>query len=154
MTMQVSDGIDSDTRKVTVQVTDRPDTTPPKVVQINTTTKNGNLSEVVVTFSEAMAEAVAGLASSYQFVLDPGKDRVFGTKDDKVVKVGSAIYDPVKHTVRLRPVSVVSLKKPVSLLVPDGAKVADVSGNRLTPIGSPVKGRAFLRRLRVGVDRV
>ncbi len=55
---------------------------------------------VVLTFSEALDRTRAANLANYRLVT-PGRDKKFGTRDDKVVALLSATYDPTARTVTL-----------------------------------------------------
>ena len=72
------------------------------------TVKNGtgrrarNVTGIVLQFSDALNPAQAQNLAAYQLVT-PGRDKKFGTRDDKRVALASARYDGSTHTVTLIP---------------------------------------------------
>jgi hypothetical protein len=78
-------------------------------------------STIVLTFGASLDPARAQNTSNYQ-ISQAGKDKRFGTADDKVIPVGSAVYDAALGTVTLRPTKRLSLGKEFRLFVkgPDG----------------------------------
>lgn len=59
---------------------------------------------IALTFSEALDPARATNLANYRLVA-PGRDGKFGTRDDRVIRVRSATYDPAALTATLTPVA-------------------------------------------------
>jgi hypothetical protein len=59
-------------------------------------------SVLVVSFSDALNPRDAQSLSAFHLVA-AGKDKKFGTRDDKSVPIASATYDPLAHTMTLTP---------------------------------------------------
>jgi hypothetical protein len=76
---------------------------------------------IVLTFGAALDPARAQNTANYQISL-AGRDKRFGTADDRVIPVGSAVYDAALGAVTLRPTSRIALGNEFRLFVkgPDG----------------------------------
>jgi hypothetical protein len=108
-----------------------PDTTPPTVTGVLAALdKRKRLTSVQITFSEPMNGPLAGSLASYRIV-SAGRDRRFGTKDDKPKRLRAAVYDPATRTVTIRPAGQLALGQPLRLVINDSAGVTDEAGNRL-----------------------
>ncbi len=154
-------GNNSDTEATTL------DAVPPQVTNVDSVnatgggslaeceTANVQVSELLVTFSEAMATTGAGdvtNAASYELVV-PGDDLSFQTTgcgaaggDDMVLAVGSVTYDGPSHTATLH----------LGGNLPDSqyrllvcAALTDVAGNALDGDGNGNGGDDFQRGFRV-----
>ena len=75
---------------------------PPTVVNLARFGYHALPTSLVLTFSTAMDAARASDLGNYRLVT-PGRDRRFGTRDDVVVRLASAAYDPATYSVRLAP---------------------------------------------------
>jgi hypothetical protein len=71
-------------------------------VKIGTGPMARNVTGIVLQFSDALNPAQARNLAAYQLVT-PGRDKKFGTRDDKRVALASARYDGSTHTVTLIP---------------------------------------------------
>jgi hypothetical protein len=69
---------------------------------------------IVVQFTGALNPAAAGNLAGYSLV-SAGKDKTFGTKDDKPVPLASATYNPAANTVTLIPRKPLVLSPPLQL---------------------------------------
>jgi hypothetical protein len=78
-----------------------------------------------VGFSGALDSAHARDLGAYRLVT-PGKDKAFGTRDDKVAALVGASYDPGTHTVTLTPRRKAS-KKALQLAIA-AVRVLDAQG--------------------------
>ncbi|MDB5349698.1 MAG: hypothetical protein JWN86_945 [Planctomycetota bacterium] len=78
-----------------------PGVTPSKLVSIKKVRDKRGVIRLVLTYSGAMDLTATDLGR--YAVTDPGKDKKFGTKDDHVVRIGSAKLDAKAHTVTLSP---------------------------------------------------
>jgi hypothetical protein len=121
------------------------DTTPPRVTSFKTTKKGKNLSSILVGFSEAMlAKGVLALGS-YQLI-SAGKDRKFGTKDDKVLSLGKARYNQSRRLVTLTTKKSVALSQPLQLIVRGSGAITDEAGNALDGDKNATPGGDFVTR--------
>jgi uncharacterized repeat protein (TIGR01451 family) len=87
---------------------------------------------VVLTFSEDLGPVCATNLANYRLVT-AGRDKKFGTKDDKVVALRSATYNPTTRTVTLVPRKKLAVAVKYSLTV-DGTTahgLTDRAGNLL-----------------------
>jgi hypothetical protein len=71
-------------------------------VKIGTGRRARNVTGLVLQFSDALKPAQAQNLAAYQLVM-AGRDKKFGTRDDKRVALASARYDGSAHTVTLIP---------------------------------------------------
>jgi RHS repeat-associated protein len=71
-------------------------------VKVGTGKKAKSATGLVLQFSEAVNAAQAQNLAAYQLSM-AGKDKKFGTKDDKIVPLASATYNATAHTVTLIP---------------------------------------------------
>jgi Bacterial Ig-like domain len=87
---------------------------------------------VVLTFSEALDVASAVNLANYLLVT-AGRDKRFGTKDDKRVALRSATYNPTTHTVTLVPRKKLSVGVKYRLTVngTSASGIEDLAGNLL-----------------------
>ena len=87
---------------------------------------------MVLTFSEDLDRARAANLANYH-VVTPGRDKRFGTRDDKVVALLSAVYDPTAWTVTLvlRKKLTVSGQYQLTVNGTSPGGVADLVGNLL-----------------------
>lgn len=75
---------------------------PPTVANLARFGYHALPTSLVLTFSTAMDAARASDLGNYRLVT-PGRDRRFGTRDDVIVRLASAAYDPATYSVRLAP---------------------------------------------------
>jgi hypothetical protein len=110
-TFTPSDPADYNTVPATAQINVTPVSTPtptPTVSvrsalwQTHKLSKKKTARVLVVSYSGALDQADAHDAAAYHLIA-AGKDKKFGTRDDKTVAVSSAVYDPAAHTVTLTP---------------------------------------------------
>jgi hypothetical protein len=104
---------------------------PVTVKSVRTTAHRGSIQSFIVTFSAALNPTSAQKASGYWLVL-PGHDHRFGTKDDKIVKFRKAVYQASLDTVTLTPAARVSATSVVELVV---------SGSTTKPHPTDIWGR-------------
>ncbi len=117
-----------------------PDTTPPVVASFAVArTKKVFVGPITLTFSEAMDPTTAGQISSYELI-SAGVGRVFGDKNDRVLKLASASYNAATHAVTIAVKGRVSLNQPLEL-VARGTTLKDVAGNQLAGAGNGVAGQ-------------
>jgi RHS repeat-associated protein len=74
---------------------------------------------IVIQFSGALDAASARAAGTYRLA-QAGRDRKFGTKDDKTLAIASAAYDPLVNTVTLTPRAKLVLNPAVQLRIGSG----------------------------------
>jgi hypothetical protein len=151
-------GVTAGNQTITATVTS-PDTNPnPTTTSMNiavkaavnvtslrvATVKNGtgrrarNVTGIVLQFSDALNPAQAQNLAAYQLVT-PGRDKKFGTRDDKRVALASARYDGSTHTVTLIPKQAFNKMQLQQLTVesallgqPGGDFVATLKGKSVT----------------------
>ena len=151
-------GVTAGNQTITATVTS-PDTNPnPTTTSMNiavkaavnvtslrvATVKNGtgrrarNVTGIVLQFSGALNPAQAQNLAAYQLVT-PGRDKKFGTRDDKRVALASARYDGSTHTVTLIPKQAFNKMQLQQLTVesallgqPGGDFVATLKGKSVT----------------------
>ncbi len=122
-------------------------------VKVGTGKKAKKTTGLVLQFSSALNMTQAQSLAPYQLSM-PGKDKKFGTKDDKGVKLGSAAYNATTHTVTLIPKQAFSKNQLQQLRVksafltdafgrpidgnhdgqPGGDYVANLSKGKVTPL--------------------
>lgn len=116
---------------------------PPPLVRVVSgvmTTKKGKISGLVLRFSDGLNGATASFVGNYT-LRAAGKDKKYGTKDDKKYRLLTASYDGQARTVTLAPAKVT--KGTVMQLVVNGTSPSGVSdmtgrlidGNRDTKAG-------------------
>lgn len=135
-----------------VTITDNDfDVTPPRVLGVETMTRNGMIVGFTVTFSEPLDPARARDPYNYDSeIVSAGRDGRFGTVDDIAIPIRSVSYQPGMNT------AVVTPERP---LVPTllyllqinrflgpvaGSGVADVAGNLLDGDGDGLPGGKFV----------
>jgi hypothetical protein len=119
-----------------------PDITPPSVVTIKTTSKAGSLASIAVTFSEPMDARSLGSLSDFRLT-SAGKDKIFGTRDDKALRLTSVAIDPGLRKVTLKPKGKVALNQPLELRI-EG--LTDKAGNPLDGDRNGTPGGAYASR--------
>jgi hypothetical protein len=95
----------------------------------------------VLTFDRKLNAAEAQRLGNYE-LLSPGKDRRFGTRDDRVLALRSAVYDPAANTVTLTPVKRLKTNQAFRITVQDA--VTDVDGNLLDGDANGQAGGDFI----------
>ena len=87
---------------------------------------------MVLAFSEALDVASAVNLSNFRLVT-AGRDKKFGTKDDKVIALRSATYNPITHKVTLVPRKKLAIATKYRLTVngTTASGVEDLAGNLL-----------------------
>jgi hypothetical protein len=83
---------------------------------------------IVVRFSRSMDAGRANNLGNYRLVT-AGRDGIFGTKDDRVIRLRSSRYDNATHSVRLAPIRRLPLSQTYQLTIngtsPDGLTGTD-----------------------------
>jgi hypothetical protein len=133
------------TSQFVVSVAPPPDATPPRVSSFRTTKKNGNLDTIRIGFSETMAPAGVLALGSYSLI-SAGRDKKFGTRDDKILALGSVQYDPVKRFATIRPRKRIALNQPLQLVVRGDGAIRDLAFNALDGNADGQAGGHFARR--------
>jgi parallel beta-helix repeat protein len=88
---------------------------------------------VVVTFDGALPASITQDPNALQFV-SAGKDKKFGTADDKRVNLGTPVYDPVKHTLTIT-ITPALAKQALQFSAPDlGSAKAIIKGGHIVPL--------------------
>ena len=89
-------------------------------------------TRLVLTFDEALDPAGATNLANFRLV-GPGRDGRLGTRDDRVIRLIGASYDPTTRSVTLRPFERLPFRDRFRLTVLGGGApgVVDLSGNRL-----------------------
>ncbi len=125
-------------------------------VKLGTGKKAKKTTGLVLQFSDALNMTQAQSLAPYQLSM-LGKDKKFGTKDDKGVKLASAIYNTTTHTVTLIPKQAFNKNQLQQLRVKSafltdtygrpidgnhvgqagGDYVANLSKNKVTPLAVP-----------------
>jgi hypothetical protein len=117
------------TSSLTVAAVDRTGPTISKVLLPNPKAKT---TPLVLTFNEDLDPARAASLANYRLVT-AGRDKKFGTRDDKVVALRSASYNPTARTVTLLPRKKLSASIQYRLMVngTSAGGVTDSAGNLL-----------------------
>ncbi len=110
----------------------------PKIVGIGPSSVKTRASAVCLTFNESIDPASATNLRNYQIVT-AGRDRKYGTKDDKSYAIASAQYLAATHSV------VLVTRKKLSLALKYQLSVAGVSDTAGTPIDGGVVKLIFGR---------
>ncbi len=92
-----------------------------------------------------MASFVAACPVSYRLV-SAGRDRRFGTRDDRTLALRSAAYDPASMTVTLTPKGRTALSQPMQVVV-RGSALVDLALIALDGDGDGRPGGDFVGRL-------
>jgi len=121
-----------------------PVTTPPTVVGFTPTRRRGVLGNILVRFSRAMAPGGVLSLGSYRLV-SAGRDRRFGTRDDRTLAFRSATYDPASMTATLTPKGRTALNQPLQSVV-RGSALVDLALNALDGDGDGRPGGDFVGR--------
>ena len=123
------------------------DTHSPTVVGIHTTKirtgKRGRAQNgIVVTYSEAVVPAGATALGTYRLA-SAGRDRRFGTRDDRTMAFLSATYNPATMSVTLTTSGRLKLNQPQKLIVTSSA-VVDLAHNALDGNGDGKPGDDYI----------
>ena len=104
----------------TITVVNTPPPPPPSLVTVTSikdvTNKKHQVTEILVTFSDAVNAAEADNLATYRLAT-AGKKGSFTAKNAKVIKLKSASYDAADNTVALTPKKAFALTKAVQLEV-------------------------------------
>jgi hypothetical protein len=106
-------------------------------------------THLLVTFDSVFDLSRADASTNY-VLLAPGPDGRFGTRDDRTIRIKSAIYDASTNTVTLTPSRRLNLHRRYELIVngstPTG--ITDTAGNLLDGDGSGKPGSNYVVVLR------
>jgi hypothetical protein len=105
------------------------DQTPPTITAWSVVVRRRRIVRVTISFSEPLDEAAARMPTNYRIVL-LGRDGKAGTRDDRVLRLRSASYDPatMQSTLVLR--RPVPRGRAIGALLPRTSQLADLAGNR------------------------
>jgi len=102
------------------------------------TSTRGAITGIVLTFGDPGAPGLSQNEMeqlAHYTVATPGRDRRFGTRDDRAVSLGSAVYDPDRMTMTLTPTKPQRPNQLFQITVNFAAGGADLAGNRRAPSG-------------------
>jgi hypothetical protein len=120
----------------------------PRVVNLQRLGVHMRPTEIVVTFSEPMDASSAEAMVNYRLV-SAGPDHRFGTRDDRAIHIRSVRYDATLHTVTLRPIRRLPLRRTFQLTIngtpPTGLK--DTAGVFLDGAGTGHPGTDYVARI-------
>ncbi len=123
--------------------------TIPLVQQVQRIGFHDQHTQVAVSFNEPLASSAVQGLTNYR-ILAAGLDGRFGTHDDQLIAIESAIYDSSTNTVTLTPARRLNLHRRYELIVngstPTG--VADLAGNLLDGAGNGRPGSNYVVVLR------
>jgi hypothetical protein len=103
---------------------------PATVLGVQEKLRKGSIQQLIVSFSDALDPASAQNAAAYWLVL-PGRDHRFGTRDDRRIRVRAAVYSGSTHTVTLTPRARLASRTVFQVVVSGsttGAAVRDIWG--------------------------
>jgi hypothetical protein len=142
VTIRVTDGgFLSDSEQIEIDV-QRP--APPVVRDLDPIVTSSKISGARITFSQAMNVLRAQDMNNYTLASAAGKDKRFGTRDDKKITLRSANYDPLTHQVVLTPKKPLAATKPFALIVNDTPGLTSESGESFDGDGDGVPGGRFM----------
>jgi hypothetical protein len=95
------------------------------VVGVREKIRKGLVQRFIVGFSGALDPASAQNPAAYWLVL-PGRDHRFGTRDDRSIRVRAASYDAATNTVTLRPRGALSSRMAIQVVVSGSTSSAAV----------------------------
>jgi subtilisin-like proprotein convertase family protein len=127
---------------------------PPTVLNAIASGTRKVITEVIITFSDAMNRTIAETDANYE-IRDSGKDRRFDTRDDKIIGLASADCNPLPADctqVTIKAIKSFTRKRPVRLLVRD--TLVDLGGNRLDGNGDGQPGGNYTKVFGPGVAAV
>lgn len=119
------------------------------VQQVTSASIRGNVSTIVLSFSDALDSNRAENISNY-FLLSAGRDLMFGTRDDVRSAVRSAVYNATANTVTLTPTGKLRSTAPMRLTVlasNSSTSVTDARGNLIDGNGDGVPGGNYVGRV-------
>ena len=139
-TYRASDGLlMSAPATVTLNVVAAPptgDTTGPRVTGLQRFGFHAQTTRLVLAFDEGLAQAGASNLTNYRLVA-AGRDGRFGTRDDVVIALAAATYDPTTQSVTLVTRRPLPIRRPYRLTVQGGpGGLTDLAGNSLNSDGS------------------
>ncbi|WP_435005624.1 Calx-beta domain-containing protein [Tundrisphaera lichenicola] len=133
----------SPSSSVLVILDDRVDRMGPVVVGVRAIAGAVGVSSVLITYSEPLDSNRATDLLNYGFSIRiAGRDGRLGTRDDQLIGIQSATYDPASMTVRLALGRLLAKKMPVQVEINQVTSVAgvnrgvaDLAGNLLNSVG-------------------
>ncbi|MFO0957424.1 MAG: PKD domain-containing protein [Isosphaeraceae bacterium] len=153
VTVNVDDGAGAIGHASLLVVVSAPVPAATVVEQLRTTTSRGSVTSIALTFSDALDPARAQDLKNYALI-NAGKDRKLGTKDDVKVAIKKATYNATTHTVTLTPSSPAASNVAYQLMVQatnqataltdsrgkliDGNNDGNVGGNYVGRFGPPL----------------
>src|SRR5262249_30906003 len=110
----------------------QPAVAPPPVTVggIRLVSAGGSIERIVIRFSDRVKRATAQERGAYWLVL-PGRDREFGTRDDRRLRIRLARYNGTSHTIKLDLKRAISKRTRFAVVVSgsaNGAGIIDVFG--------------------------
>jgi uncharacterized repeat protein (TIGR01451 family) len=120
-------------------------TAPPTVVDVRRFGFHRQHTLVVVRFSGAIDPATALSTAGYGVVL-AGRDGVFGTRDDQLIRARAVAYNVNTYELTMRMAKSFTLFKPARFVILDGA-IRELGGRVLDGDGDRVAGGAFVSTL-------
>ncbi|WP_165229424.1 tandem-95 repeat protein [Aquisphaera insulae] len=150
VTVRVSDGNAAGTDAFVVTVTPEPDRTPPALVSLTADVSKRTAVALRLGFSEPLTASLATGLGAYRLV-QAGRDKKFGTRDDVVVKLKSASIAASGTQVVLTAKKKLQAGKPYQLTVvgTGAAGLNDLSGNLLDGDGDGHPGGDGSRRFAI-----
>ena len=144
-------GTGSDTAVIRVTATPK-DRTGPTVQELRWLGSRARTTRLVLSFSEGLDAARATDPGNYRLVA-PGRDGRFGTRDDRSIRLRSAVYDAAAHAVTLVPIRRLDRNRRYQLKVngTSATAVVDLAGNHLDGDQDGRPGGDYVRSLRASV---
>ncbi|QEH37901.1 CotH protein [Aquisphaera giovannonii] len=154
VTVGIGDGTATGVDSLVVTVSPPPDRTPPVLVAVSSTSSKKAVTGLALAFSEPIAGGTATNVDAYRLV-QAGRDRKFGTKDDVVVRLRSATLDGSGTHVILAARKKLQANRKYQLQVSGSGATAltDAAGNALDGDGDALAGGDAVRRFTVARDR-
>jgi hypothetical protein len=118
--------------------------------------RRGKVQSIILSFSGPLDASSAKNRTDYWLVL-PGRDRVFGTRDDRRYRFRTAAYQPGTNTVRLVPAIPLSTRQPFEVIaIASGSKgmVRDIYGRPIDGNRDGQAGGDFVAIFRPGATVV
>jgi subtilase family serine protease len=123
----IDDAGNSSVSSFTVMVTD---STGPQVSRVELVgTKS--VTDIIVHFNESLGAINAERIANYRIATAPGRDRRFGTSDDKTASIGSLHYNPATQTVLIHPTRALPFNNLFHLTIVGANGVSDLHDNQL-----------------------
>jgi hypothetical protein len=106
----------------------------------------GQVQQYEVQFSAPLLASSATNKIAYRLVISAGKDKKFGTRDDKVVKIKSVAYDASSNMIKLKPATRVRPGQKLTIVILDSL-VRDAQGTPIDGDGDGKPGGTLVRSL-------